>query len=65
MISLSSCEAESYAESACAAKLLGLAELAKELHGTVSVNCETDSDSARYVHQRRGSGGLDTSKYVA
>ena len=43
MISLSSGEVESYAESACAAKLLGLAELAKELRCTVSVSYETDS----------------------
>ena len=43
MISLSSGEAESYAESACAAKLLGLAELVKEPHSTVSVNYETDT----------------------
>ena len=43
MISLSSGEAESYAESACAAKLLGLAELVKEPHSTVPVNYETDT----------------------
>ena len=49
MISLSSGEAESYTESACAAKLLGLAELVKEVHDTVSVNYETDSDSALYI----------------
>ena len=35
---------ESYAESACAAKLLGLAELAKELRCTVSVSYETDKE---------------------
>ena len=36
-ISLSSCEAEFYAASACAGKLLGLAELFKELHYDVAV----------------------------
>ena len=58
VISLSSCEATFYAASACAAELLGLAELFKELHYTVSVKLETDSDSARHVLQRRGLGGL-------
>ena len=37
-ISLSLCEAESYAASACAGELLGLAELFKELHYNVSVS---------------------------
>ena len=57
-ISLSSCEAEFYAASACAAELLGLAELFKELHYNVSVRLEMDSDSARHIVQRRGPGGL-------
>ena len=57
-ISLSSCEAEFYAASACAGKLLGLAALFKELHCSVSVRLEMDSDSARYILQRRGPGGL-------
>ena len=57
-ISLSSCEAEFYAASACAGELLGLAELFKELHHTVSVRLEMDSDSARHILQRRGPGGL-------
>ena len=47
-ISLSSCEAEFYAASACAGELLGLAELFKELHYNVSVRLEMDSDSARH-----------------
>ena len=57
-ISLSSCEAEFYAASACAGELLGLAELFKELHYKVSVRLEMDSDSARHILQRRGPGGL-------
>ena len=52
-ISLSSCEAEFYAASACARELLGLAELFKELHNNVSVRLEMDSDSARHSRQRR------------
>ena len=56
-ISLSSCEAEFYAASACAGELLGLAELFKELHYNVSVRLEMDSDSARHIPQRRGPGG--------
>ena len=43
-ISLSSCEAEFYAASACAGELLGLAELFEELHYNVSVRLEMDSD---------------------
>ena len=46
-ISLRSCEAEFYAASACAGELLGIAEFFKELHCTVSVRLEMDSDSAR------------------
>ena len=57
-VSLSSCEAEFYAASACARELLGLAELFKELHYKVSVRLEMDSDSARHILQRRGPGGL-------
>ena len=57
-ISLSSCEAEFYAASACAGELLGLAELFEELHYNVSVRLEMDSDSARHFLQRRGPGGL-------
>ena len=57
-ISLSCCEAELYAASACAGELLGLAELFKELHYNVSVRLEMDSDSARDLLQRRGPGGL-------
>ena len=57
-ISLSSCEAEFYAASACAGELLGLAELFKELHYKVSVRLEMDSDSARHILQRRGPGRL-------
>ena len=53
-ISLSSCEAEFYAASACARELLGLAELFKELHYKVSVRLEMDSDSARHILQCRG-----------
>ena len=49
-ISLSSCEAEVYAASACAGELLGLVELFKELHYKVSVRFE--------MLQRRGPGGL-------
>ena len=45
-ISLSSCEAEFYAASACAGELLGFAELFKELHHDVAVRLEMDSDSA-------------------
>ena len=56
--SLSSYEAESYAASACAGELLGLAELFKELHYKLSVRLEMDSDSARHILQRRGPGGL-------
>ena len=58
VISLHSCEAQFYAASACAAELLGLAELFKELHLSVSLKLEMDSDSARHVLQRRGPGGL-------
>ena len=57
-ISLSSCEAEFYAASACAGELLGLAELFQELHYNGSVRLEMDSDSARHILQRRGPGGL-------
>ena len=57
-ISLSSCEAECYAASACAGELLGLAELFKGLHHNVSVRLDMDSDSARHILQRRGPGGL-------
>ena len=57
-LSLSSCEAEFYAASACAGELLGLAELFKELHYKISVRLEMDSDSARHILQRRGAGGL-------
>ena len=42
-ISLSSCEAEFYAASACAGELLGLAELFQELHYKVSVRPEIDT----------------------
>ena len=42
-ISLSSCEAEFYAASACVGELLGLAELFKELHYDVSVRLETQT----------------------
>ena len=61
-ISLSSCEAEFYAASACAGEMMGLAELFKELHYKVSVRLEMDSDSARHLLQRRGPGGL---KHIA
>ena len=57
-ISLSSCEAEFYAASACAGELLGLAKLFKELHHNVSVRLEMDLDSARHILQRREPGGL-------
>ena len=57
-ISLSSCEAEFHAATACAGELLGLAELFKELHYKVSVRLEMNSDSARHILQRRGPGGL-------
>ena len=57
-ISLSSCEAEFYADSACARELLGLAELFEELHYNVSVRLEMDSDSARHILKRRGPSGL-------
>ena len=56
--SLSSCETEFYAASACAGELLGLAELFKELHYDVAVRLEMDSDSARHNLQRWGPGGL-------
>ena len=56
-ISLSSCEAEFYADSACAGELLGLAELFKELHYDVAGRPEMDSDSARHILQSRGPGG--------
>ena len=57
-ISVSACEAEFYAASACAGDLLGLAELFKELHYNVSVRLEIDSDSTKHILQRRGPGGL-------
>ena len=57
-ISLSSCEAEFYAASACAGELLGLAELFKELHHNFTIHLEMDSDSARHILQRTGPGGL-------
>ena len=57
-ISLSSCEADFHAASACAGELLGLAELFKKLHKDVSVRLEMDSDSARHTLQRGGPGGL-------
>ena len=52
-ISLSSCEAEFYAASACAGELLGLAELFKELHYDVAVPLEMDSESATHILQPR------------
>ena len=64
-ISLSSCEAEFYAASACAGELLGLAELFKELHYNVSVRLEMDSDSARHILQRRDQADSSISKYDA
>ena len=64
-ISLSSCEAEFYAASACAAELLGLAELFKELHYNVSVRLEMDSDAARHFLQRRDQADSNTSSYDA
>ena len=57
-ISLSSCEAELHAASACAGDLLGLADFFKELHYNVSVRLEMDSDSARHFLQRRRPSGL-------
>ena len=57
-ISLSSCQAEFYAASACAWELLGLAELFKKLHCKVSVRLEMDPNSARHILQRRGQGRL-------
>ena len=51
-ISLSSCEPEFYAASACAGELLGLAELFKERCSSSRM----DSDSARHILQRRGPG---------
>ena len=57
-ISLSSCEAEFYAASACARELLVLAQLIKELHYNVSVRLEMDSVSARHILQRKRPGGL-------
>ena len=57
-ISLSSCEAEFYAASACAGELFGLAEFFKELHSKVSVRLEMESDLARHILQRRGPGGI-------
>ena len=39
-------------------KMLGLAELFKELRYNVSVRLEMDSDSARHILQRTGPGGL-------
>ena len=59
-ISLSACEAEFHAASACDGDLLGLAEFFKELHYKVSVRLDMDSDSARHILQRRGPGGLKT-----
>ena len=64
-ISLSSCEAEFYAASACAGELLGVAELFKELHYKVSVRLQMDSDSARHILQRRGPVDSKTSRYDA
>ena len=61
-ISLSSCEAEFHAASACAGELFGLAELFEELHYNVSVRLDMDSDSARHILQRRGPGGLKHSE---
>ena len=57
-ISLSSCEAEFFAASACAGELLGLAKVFKELHYDVAVRLEMDSDSTRHIRQRRGPCGL-------
>ena len=57
-ISLSSCEEEFHAASACAGELLRLAELFKELHYKVSVRVEMDSHSARHILQRKGPRGL-------
>ena len=59
-ISLSSCETEFCAASACTGGLLGLAELLKEPHYKFSVRLEIESDSARHILQRRGPGGLKT-----
>ena len=60
-MSLSSCEAEFCAASACAGELLGLAKLFKELHHDVAVRLEMDSDSASIL-QRRRPGGLKHSE---
>ena len=57
-VSVTCCEAEFHAASACARELLGLAELFKKLHYQVSVRLEMDSDSARHILQRRGPGRL-------
>ena len=64
-ISLSSCEAEFYAASACAGELLGPAELFKELHHKVSVRLEMGSDSARHILQRRRQADSYTLRYDA
>ena len=44
--------------SPCAGKLLGLAELLKELHCDVAARLDMYSDSARHILQRRGPDGL-------
>ena len=56
--SLSSCEAEFYAASACAIELLGLKEFLQELGFRVVASLYMDSDSARSILKRRGPGGL-------
>ena len=63
-ISLSSCEAEVHAGSACAGELLGLAELFKELYYNVSVRLEMDSESARHSLQRRGPRWTQTHRHT-
>ena len=58
-ISLSSCEPEFYAASACAEELLGLAELFKELHYDLAVRLEMDFKLGKtHSAARRGPGGL-------
>ena len=54
-ISVSSCEAQFYAASACAGELLGLAELFKELHYDVSVRLR---NGFKLGKTHSGPGGL-------
>ena len=64
-VSLSSCEAEYHAASACARELLGLAELFKKLHYNVSVVSRWIQTRQDTFYRARDQADPNTLKYNA